>query len=89
MARNRDRQSQKRMLVTVRYVPAVDASARVYRAIGILLKAAEEANSLSGESVAGRIEETPSGQASVEDTATLGSDIDCPVAGDDPNREHC
>lgn len=89
MARSRDRQSQKRMLVTVRYVPAVDASARVCRAIGILLKAAEEANSLSGESVVGRIEETPSGQASVEDTATLGSDIDCPVAEDDPNREHC
>ncbi len=89
MARSRDKQSQKRMMVAVRHADAVDASARVYRAIGILLKAAEGANPPSGESVVGRVEEAPSGQASVEDTATLGSDVDCPVAEDDPNREHC
>lgn len=78
----------QRLAVNVRHVTASDADARLSRVIDILLRSAEGANQLSGESVVGSVEEEPSGQASVEDTATLGSDADCPIAEDDPNREH-
>jgi len=72
VAKKQGRQSQKRLVVSIRHVATPDGNARVCRTIDILLKAAAEANSQSKDTSNGK-KETPHGQAPTEDALTRSS----------------
>jgi len=69
VAKNEGSQNQKRMVVTIHHAATPDGSARISRAISVLLKAAEEANSQSKDTSNGK-KEAPHGQATAKDALT-------------------
>lgn len=74
MAKKHRRTSEKSLMVSLCYVATPDSSARLSRAINILLKAAAEANSELKDTSKAE-EETPHGQAPAGDALTRGSSV--------------
>ena len=72
MAKKQGKQNQRRLVVSLRHAATPDDSARLSRAIGILLKAAAEANSPSRDTSNGK-KESPQRQGPTKDALTRGS----------------